>query len=179
MTQELRLQGKRALVTGSDTGIGHEIGLEFAKQGADVVFHYVNEEGSVQDAIEEARSLGRRSTAFRADFNSLDEAITLANRSIEFLDGVNCVVNNAGVTFNRPFLKVTPQQFEAMFHINFRAQYFITQKVVEDLLQRGEKGAICNLSSIHALQGVPEHSVYAGTKGAIVSYTRSLAVELA
>ncbi len=66
-----------------------------------------------------------------------------------------------------------------MFHINFRAQYFITQRVVEDLLQRGEGGAVCNLSSIHALQGVPEHSVYAATKGAILSYTRSLAVELA
>ena len=179
MTQPLRLQGKRALVTGSDTGIGHEIGLEFARQGADVVFHYVNDEASVQEAIEEARSLGRKSTAFRADFNSLDDAIALADQSIEFLGGLNCLVNNAGVTFNRPFLKVTPQQFEAMFHINFRAQYFITQKVVEDLLRRGEKGAVCNLSSIHALQGVPEHSVYAGTKGAIVSYTRSLAVELA
>jgi glucose 1-dehydrogenase len=179
MTQPLRLQGKQALVTGSDTGIGHEIGLEFARQGADVVFHYVNDESSVQGAINEARSLGRKSTAFRADFNSFEETIALADQSIEFLGGINCLVNNAGVTFNRPFLRVTRQQFEAMFHINFRAQYFITQRVAEDLLKRHARGAICNISSIHALQGVPEHSVYAGTKGAIVSYTRSLATELA
>jgi NAD(P)-dependent dehydrogenase (short-subunit alcohol dehydrogenase family) len=66
-----------------------------------------------------------------------------------------------------------------MFHINFRAQYFITQKIVEALLERGEPGVVCNISSIHALQGVPEHALYAATKGAIVSYTRALAVELA
>jgi NAD(P)-dependent dehydrogenase (short-subunit alcohol dehydrogenase family) len=179
MTQELRLQGKRALVTGSDTGIGHEIGLEFARQGADVVFHYVSDESSVRPAVEEATSLGRKSTAFRADFKQPDEAVALADQAIKFLGGVNCLVNNAGVTLNRPFLKVTPQQFDAMFHINFRAQYFITQRVVEDLLGRREPGAVCNMSSVHGLQGVPEHSVYAATKGAILSYTRSLAVELA
>jgi NAD(P)-dependent dehydrogenase (short-subunit alcohol dehydrogenase family) len=132
MPPQLRLQGKKALVTGSDTGIGNEIGLEFARQGADVVFHYVQSDSGV----------------------------------------------NAGVTMNRPFLKVTPEQFDKMFHINFRGQYFLTQRLVEGMLQRGG-GVICNMSSIHGLQGVPEHSVYAATKGAIIAYTRSLAVELA
>jgi 3-oxoacyl-[acyl-carrier protein] reductase len=65
-----------------------------------------------------------------------------------------------------------------MYHVNVRAQFFLTQRVVEDMLQHGG-GAICNLTSIHGLQGAPEHSVYAGTKGAIVAYTRALGVELA
>ena len=130
-------------------------------------------------AVEESRALGRNSIAYRADFNSLDEAVGLATQAIEFLGAVDCLVNNAGVTFNRPFSQVTPAQFEALFHINFRAQYFITQKVVEALLIRGEPGVVCNISSIHALQGVPEHALYAATKGAIVAYTRALAIELA
>jgi NAD(P)-dependent dehydrogenase (short-subunit alcohol dehydrogenase family) len=179
MTEQMKLHGKKALVTGSDTGIGLEIGREFARQGADVVFHYVGDDSSATAAAEEACTQGRKSTAYRADFNSLDEAVSLATRAIEFLGTVNCLVNNAGVTFNRPFSEVTPGQFEAMFHINFRAQYFITQKIVEVLLERGEPGVVCNVSSIHALQGVPEHSLYAATKGAILSYTRALAVELA
>lgn len=179
MTEQMKLHGKKALVTGSDTGIGLEIGREFARQGADVVFHYVEDASSATAAAEEACTQGRKSTAYRADFNSLDEAVSLATRAMEFLGTVNCLVNNAGVTFNRPFLQVTPGQFEAMFHINFRAQYFITQKIVEVLLERGESGVVCNVSSIHALQGVPEHSLYAATKGAILSYTRALAVELA
>ena len=179
MTEQLKLHGRKALITGSDTGIGLEIGREFVRQGANVVFHYVQDAASVTAAVEEACALGRKATAYRADFNNLDEAVGLATQAIEFLGAVNCLVNNAGVTFNRPFSQVTPAQFEAMFNINFRAQYFITQKIVEVLLQRREPGVVCNISSIHALQGVPEHSLYAATKGAIVAYTRALAVELA
>ena len=178
MTQELKLLGKKALVTGSDTGIGLEIGREFARQGADVVFHYVAKEADTQSAVEEARALGRRATAFQADFDDLKQTSGLAEKAIEFLGGINCLVNNAGVTMNRPFLKVTPEQYEKMFNINFRGQFFITQRVVEDMQGRGG-GVICNMSSVHGLQGVPEHSVYAATKGAIIAYTRSLAVELA
>ena len=125
MPPELRLQGKKALVTGSDTGIGHEIALEFARQGADVVFHYVQDDAAVKTAVEEVQSLGRRSAAFQADFDALDQVTTLADRASEFLGGVNCLVNNAGVTMNRPFLKVTPEQFDKMFHINFRGQFFL------------------------------------------------------
>jgi NAD(P)-dependent dehydrogenase (short-subunit alcohol dehydrogenase family) len=177
MPEPLRLQGKKALVTGSDTGIGHEIGLEFARQGADVVFHYVQSDEGVKAAVEEAESLGRKSAAFQADFDALEQVTRLADQASEFLGGVNCLVNNAGVTMNRPFLKITPEQFDKMFHINFRGQFFLTQKVVESMLPRG--GVICNMSSVHGLQGVPEHTVYAATKGAIIAYTRSLAVELA
>jgi glucose 1-dehydrogenase len=178
MPQALRLQGKKALVTGSDTGIGHEIALEFARQGADVVFHYVQSDSGVRAAVEEAKSLGRKSAAFQADFDVLDEVTRLADQASEFLGGINCLVNNAGVTMNRPFLKVKPEQFDKLFNINFRGPYFLTQRLVEGMLQLGG-GVICNMSSVHGLQGVPEHSVYAATKGAIIAYTRSLAVELA
>ena len=178
MPQELRLHGKKALVTGSDTGIGHEIGLEFARQGADVVFHYVQNDSGVKAAVEEVQSMGRRAAAFHADFDALEQVFQLADQASKFLGGVNCLVNNAGVTMNRPFLKVTPEQFDKLFHINFRGQFFLTQRIVESMLQSGG-GVICNISSIHGLQGVPEHSVYAATKGAIIAYTRSLAVELA
>jgi NAD(P)-dependent dehydrogenase (short-subunit alcohol dehydrogenase family) len=65
MPPELRLQGKKALVTGSDTGIGHEIALEFARQGADVVFHYVQDDAAVKTAVEEVQSLGRSPRHFK------------------------------------------------------------------------------------------------------------------
>jgi NAD(P)-dependent dehydrogenase (short-subunit alcohol dehydrogenase family) len=178
MSQEFRLQGKKALVTGSDTGIGLEIGLEFARQGADVVFHFVQSDASVNAAVREVKAMGRKAAAFQADFDVLEQVHLLADRAHEFLGGINCLVNNAGVTMNRPFLKVSPEQFDKLFNINFRGQFFLTQRVVERMLERGG-GVICNMSSVHGLQGVPEHSVYAATKGAIISYTRSLAVELA
>jgi len=178
MSHAGRLSGKRALVTGSGTGIGREVAIEFARQGADVVLHYAHSEGGTKSAVEEIQAMGRRAAAFKADFDSVDDVTKVAGEAIRFLGGVDCLVNNAGITFNKPFLKVTREQFDKMYHVNIRAQFFLTQKVVEDMLGHGG-GAIVNVTSIHGVQGAPEHSVYAGTKGAIVAYTRALAVELA
>ncbi len=176
--QSLKMAGKRVLVTGSGTGLGREIALEFARQGADVVVHYAHEEKGARSAVEEIRALGRRAEVFKADFDGVDEAVRLGEQAIAFLGGLDCLVNNAGITFNKPFLEVNPEQFDRLYHVNIRAQFFLTQRVVQDMLTHGG-GAICNMTSIHGVSGAPEHSVYAGTKGAIISYTRSLAVELA
>ena len=173
-----RLAGKRALVTGADTGIGREIALEFARQGADVVLHYSHHKENAEAAVEEIKAMGRRTTSLGADFDDLNQATALAKQAIQFLGSVNCLVNNAGITFNRSFLEIEPEQFDKLFNVNFRAQFFITQKIVKNMLEH-EGGAICNLSSIHGLQGAPEHSAYAATKGAIIAYTRALGVELA
>ena len=177
MNSQHKLSGKKALVTGSDTGIGREIALELARQGADVVLHYCHHPDGAASASKEIEAMGRRTAAFKADFDDLDQAIALADNAIAALGNIDCLVNNAGVTFNRPFLKMRPEHFNKLFNVNFRAQYFITQRIVENMLEHGG-GAICNLSSIHGLQGAPEHSAYAATKGAIIAYTRSLAVEL-
>ena len=169
---------KRVLVTGSGTGIGREIALEFGRQGADVALHYSHNDAGARSAVQEIRTLGRRAEAFPADFNDVTQAQSLGRQAINFLGGVDCLVNNAGITFNRPFLTVTPEQFDTVYHVNIRAQFFLTQVVAEDMLKHGG-GAVCNITSIHGVSGAPEHSVYAGTKGAIIAHTRSLAVELA
>jgi NAD(P)-dependent dehydrogenase (short-subunit alcohol dehydrogenase family) len=173
-----KLAGRKALVTGSGTGIGREIALEFARQGADVVLHYAHSSTGAQTAVEEILALGRRAAAFPANFDDVDQVVNLGDRAVEFLGRVDCLVNNAGITLNKPFLKVTREQFDTLYHVNIRAQFFLTQRIVEDMLAHGG-GAICNITSIHGLQGAPEHSVYAGTKGAIIAHSRVLGVELA
>jgi len=173
-----KLAGKCALVTGSGTGIGREIALEFAREGADVVLHYAHSGAGADSAVAEIRAMGRRATAFTANFDDVEEVVKLGDRAVEFLGRIDCLVNNAGITMNRPFLKVTCEQYDLLYHVNMRAQFFLTQRVVNDMLAHGG-GAICNLTSIHGLQGAPEHSVYAGTKGAIIATTRVLGVELA
>ncbi|MDP7162685.1 MAG: glucose 1-dehydrogenase, partial [Phycisphaerae bacterium] len=173
-----RLAGKKTLVTGSGTGIGREIALEFARQGADVVLHYAHSAAGAESAVEEIRAMGRQAEVFQADFNQVEEVVELARQAVNFLGAVDCLVNNSGITFNRPFIEVTPEQFDVLYHVNIRAQFFLTQEIVKGMVAR-KGGAVCNLTSIHGLQGVPEHSVYAGTKGAIIAHTRALAVELA
>ncbi len=172
-----RLAGKKALVTGSGTGIGREIALEFAREGADVVLHFAHSDTGAKSAVGEIQGMGRKAAAFRANFGDVDEVVALGDSALEFLGGVDCLVNNAGITFNKPFAKVTREQFDQMYHVNIRAQFFLTQRIAAEMEKHGG-GAVCNLTSIHGVQGAPEHSVYAGTKGAIIAYTRSLAVEL-
>lgn len=176
MSAERNLSVQRVLVTGAGTGIGREIALEFGRQGADVALHFFNEEQGAIAAVEEIRGMGHRSEAFCADFDRMDETLRLGDNAITFLGGIDCLVNNSGITFNKPFAEVTPEQFDRLYHVNVRAPYFLTQRVVPEM---SEGGAICNISSIHGISGAPEHSVYAGTKGAIIAQTRSLAVELA
>src|SRR5437016_2656488 len=123
MSSEGRLSGRRALVTGADTGIGREIAIEFARQGADVVLHYSHHREGAISAAEEIKSMGRSTAVFGADFSDLDQALTLADEAIVSLGYIDCLVNNAGITFNRPFLKLKPEHFDTLFNVNFRAPY--------------------------------------------------------
>jgi len=178
MNNSKKIQGKHVVVTGSGTGIGRETALEFAREGADVVFHYSHSADGAKKAVEEALNLGVRAKAFQADYSKLDDVFNLAKQAIKFHGNIDILVNNAGITFNKPFLKCEPKQFSKIYDVNIRAQFFLTQEIVKNMLDNGG-GAICNMTSIHGLSGAPEHAIYAGTKGAIIAYTRALAVELA
>jgi NAD(P)-dependent dehydrogenase (short-subunit alcohol dehydrogenase family) len=178
MNPSSRLTGKKALVTGSGTGIGREIAIEFARQGADVVLHYAHSSAGAESAVEKIRAMGRRAAAFQANFSDLDDVARLADKAIEFHGSLDCLVNNAGITFNKPFFDVTTEQFDMMYRVNVRSPFALTQRVAKNMIDGGG-GAVCNITSIHGVQGAPEHSVYAGTKGAIIAQTRALSVELA
>lgn len=178
MSESGRLQGKRALVTGSGTGIGREIALEFAREGADVALHYSHSDRGARSAVLEIEAMGRRAAAFPADFSDVEQACSLVDRAIEFHGALDVLINNAGITFTRPFVEIAPDQFDLLFSVNVRAQFFITQAAARHMIQGGG-GSVCNVSSIHGLQGAPEYSLYAATKGAIIAYTRAIAVELA
>lgn len=173
-----RMSNKRLLVTGSGTGLGREIALEFARQGADVVLHYSHTEAGALTARDEIRAMGRRCEVFRADFALVDDVVGLGDRAIDFLGGIDCLVNNSGISLNKPFFDMKVEWFDLLFNVNVRAQFVLTQRIARDMVTRSA-GAVVNISSIHGISGAPEHSLYAATKGAIIAYTRALAVELA
>jgi NAD(P)-dependent dehydrogenase (short-subunit alcohol dehydrogenase family) len=171
------LEGKRALVTGSGTGIGRAIAREFAREGAAVALHYSHSDKGARTAVEEILAAGGKAAALRADFTRRDQVRGLAGEAVSFLGGIDILVNCAGVTMTLPFEEVTDEQFDLLYDVNVAAPFFLTQALLPRL--RESKAAVINFSSIHAFEAYPEHTVYAGTRGAIVSFTRVLAIELA
>lgn len=178
MTDMRRMQGKRVLVTGSDTGIGRGVALEFAREGAAVALHYPHDGAGAHSAVEEIRRAGGKAAAFKADFNDIAQVKTLVPQAQEFLGGLDVLVNNAGITMNRPFEQVTVEQFDLLYNVNNRAMFFVTQSAVPAMAAQRE-GVVINLASNHAFYAMTEHTVYAGTKAAIVAFTRVLALEMA
>ena len=175
---EQRMDGKRVLVTGSGTGIGRGVALEFSRRGADVVFHYSHSATGALSAVAEVQEAGGKAAAFAADFADVQQVRGLAAQALEFLGGIDVLVNNAGISLNMPFEDVTAEQFDTLYSVNIKAMFFLTQACASEMIRTG-KGVVINVSSIHAVAGMTEHSVYAGTKGAIVAFSRQLAVELA
>ena len=173
-----RMDGKRVLVTGAGTGIGKGIAEAFINEGADVAIHYSHSEAGAEELAARTATATGRSRSFKADFTCMEDVRRLAAEAIDFLGGLDILINNAGVTMNVPFEQVTVEQFDAVYNINIRAMYFLTQSCIGPMVEQA-KGVVINISSLHAFAGMRLYSAYAGTKGAIVSFTRTLAIEMA
>jgi NAD(P)-dependent dehydrogenase (short-subunit alcohol dehydrogenase family) len=170
------MQDKRVLVTGAGTGIGRGIALAFSAAGASVALHYSHSSKGAESAVEEILAAGGKAAAFKADFSQVEPLQAMAAEVVSFLGGVDVLINNAGISMTQPIEKTTVEQFDLLYAVNVRAPYFLSQALLPELEQ--SRGVIINLSSIHALEGYPQHSVYAGTRGAILAFTRELAIEL-
>ncbi|WP_061709138.1 SDR family oxidoreductase [Pseudenterobacter timonensis] len=172
-----RLIGKKALITGGDSGIGRAVAIAFAREGADVAINYLPEEE--EDAVEVIRLIkaeGRKGCAIPGDIRVESFCDTLVERAVAELGGLDILVNNAGrQQYCNSILDLTTADFDATFKTNVYAMFWITRAAVPHL---PEGGAIINTSSVQAFD--PDAIVldYAQTKAAIVAFTKSLAKQL-
>jgi glucose 1-dehydrogenase/3-oxoacyl-[acyl-carrier protein] reductase len=172
------LAGRVAIVTGAGIGIGQAIAVELARQGAFVALHYSRSAAGAFEAVAKIEQGGGRALAIGADLTTVEASQRIVQHTADAFGGLDILVNNAGVTRAVDFLDTTPAVYDEVFNLNMRGYFFCAQEAVRSMRERGG-GAIVNITSIHGYAGFPRHAAYAATKGAIIAFTRELAVELA
>jgi acetoacetyl-CoA reductase len=173
------LQGKVCLITGGSRGIGRAIVQAMAQAGADVAFTYQNsspQPNLLATTMQEQH--GIRCRAYQADVASLDQMQNVVKQVIAEFGHITILVNNAGITRDKSFLKMTKEMWNDVIHVDLDGVFYTTQCVVQDMVQAGW-GRIINISSIVGQTGNFGQTNYAAAKGAIISFTESLARELA
>ncbi len=170
----MRLEGRHALVTGAGRGIGVAIAAALAQQGAHV--HVAARSlGEVEAVAEALRGSGWRASALALDVTD----VTAVQAAVEALPVLGVLVNNAGTNRPKPMAEVSLEDYDAVFGLNVRALYVVTQAVVRRMLAGGAKGSIINISSQMGHVGGPNRTLYCGSKHAVEGITKALAVELA
>jgi glucose 1-dehydrogenase/3-oxoacyl-[acyl-carrier protein] reductase len=172
------LEGKSALVTGAGMGIGKGIALKLAAEGARVAVHYAGSQAGAERVVSGIAGSGGEAFAVRGDLRLAAECTRVVETAIERFGGLDILVNNAGVTRDRPILETDEALYDEMFDLNMKGQFFCTRRAVAEMTQAG-RGSVINITSVHGHAGFPNHAAYAATKGAIIAFTRALAVELA
>lgn len=171
-----KLQGKVALITGGDSGIGRAVAIAFAKEGADVAISYLYETVDAEETCRRIQSIGTRCLLLPGDICSEHTCIEMVEEIKKQLGAVDILVNNAGVQFPQPDIEhITKEQLELTFRINVFPMFYFVKAVQKDLKPGS---SIINTASVTAYQGETDLLDYSASKGAVVSFTRALSQSL-
>lgn len=171
-----RLEGKAALITGGDSGIGRAVAALFAREGADVAILYLNEHDDAEETVRFIEGEGVNAVSIAGDIGDPEFCKRAVAQVVEELGGIDILVNNAGEQHpDKDIADITPQQIQRTFQTNMFSMFYLVQEVLSHL----EPGSsIINTTSVTMYQGARELLDYSATKGAITAFTRSLSEQL-
>lgn len=170
------LADRVVLVTGSSRGIGAEVAVKAAAEGASVAVHYVRSAEAAEQVVARARSLGVESQAFAADIADGAQAEGLVAAVIDRFGRVDGLVNNAGQTLVGPFLEIEPSQWDEVIRTDLTAAFHTCRAALPSMLERGS-GGIVNIASRLGQMGIAETAAYSAAKAGLIGLTRALARE--
>jgi NAD(P)-dependent dehydrogenase (short-subunit alcohol dehydrogenase family) len=172
-----RLEGKKAVITGGDSGIGRAVAIAFAREGADVLISYLNEEEDAQDTAKWIEKAGRQAVLVPGDISSAEHCRAIVDKAVEAFGRIDILVNNAAhqMTFE-DIADIPDEEWEATFRTNIHAMFYLSKAAVPHMK---DPSAIINTTSVNA--DMPKQTLlpYATTKGAIQNFTGGLAQMLA
>jgi NAD(P)-dependent dehydrogenase (short-subunit alcohol dehydrogenase family) len=174
-----RLTGKRAIITGGDSGIGRAVAVAFAREGADVLIAYLpEEEDDARDTAQLIEKAGRRAVTVPGDIRDEDHCTAVVERAVSDLGGLDILVNNAAYQMAQPggITDISTEQFDRVMKTNLYAMFWLSKAAVPHMRPGS---VIINTASIQAYQSSPELLDYATTKAGIVAFTKALGASLA
>lgn len=174
----MKLAGRAAVVTGSSRGVGRNVALAFAKEGADVLINYTSSEGPATELVEEIKRLGRRSVAVKADVATKADVENMMSVAKQEFGRLDILVNNAGFTRPAMLTKMTEEQWDAVVDAHLKGPFLCVQ-AASKYFQEQQYGKVINVSSVAGLVGTVGQVNYSAAKGGILSLTKSVARELA
>ncbi|HTY44802.1 MAG TPA: 3-oxoacyl-[acyl-carrier-protein] reductase [Patescibacteria group bacterium] len=173
----MRLKNQVAFITGSAQGIGREIAMTFAAEGADVVVSDVNLEKATQTS-QEIEGLGRKSLALQTDVTKGEQVDEAINKILDKFGKVDILVNNAGITKDNLLLRMSEADWDAVINVNLKGTFNCT-KAVSKVMIKQRKGKIINIASIIGIIGNAGQANYSASKAGIIALTKTTAKELA
>lgn len=174
---DIRLDGQVAFITAGANGLGEGVAMLLARFGADVALLDIDAEGG-ERVCRAVRAMGRRAVFVRGDVTQSEQVEAAVARTVSELGGIDVLVNNAGGARQRDFIDQREPSWRKHIDLNFVGMLSATQAVAKVMMSQGRGGTIVNVASSEALRAAPGFAVYAACKAAVVSFTRTMALEL-
>jgi NAD(P)-dependent dehydrogenase (short-subunit alcohol dehydrogenase family) len=174
----LRLQGKRALVTGAARGIGRGIAEVFADEGADVAVNDFENIAKAEEVVRAITAKGRKAIAVKGDVAKRGDVEPMIDKAWKELGPIDILVNNAGIETIVPFLDLTDEQWTRLVDVNLRGAWLCSQVLCRRVVAEGRKASIVNIGSIQAAKVLPGRTHYAPSKLGLEALTRNMSAEM-
>ncbi len=171
------LEGKTAIITGASRGIGKQIALYFAKNGANVALTDINYDDAFKATEQEIAALGVKVKAYASDASNFAGSQTTVDQIVNDFGTIDVLINNAGITRDNLLMRMSEEQWDAVINVNLKSVFNLTKAVLRPMLKQ-QGGSIINISSVVGIGGNAGQSNYAASKAGIIGFTKSVSKEL-
>jgi 3-oxoacyl-[acyl-carrier protein] reductase len=173
----MNLEGKVAIVTGASRGIGREVALELARNGANVAVNYSGSEAKANEVVDEIKKLGKDAFAIKCDVSNSEEVATMVKETIDRFGKLDILINNAGITRDNLLMRMKEDEWDDVININLKGVFLCTKAVTRQMMKQ-RNGRIINIASIVGVMGNAGQANYVAAKAGIIGLTKTTAKEL-